>query len=223
MLITRKIGKLMLGKATPAQLMLACVLGAMIGFVPSFSTSWGLSMTLILAVILLNANLFLTLAVVSLSKLLSLAVMPFSYLIGQALLDSGLGVIFKPMINAPILAFFGLEHYATTGGLVVSIAVGLGLGFTIVRGVKSIRSKLTNMDENSAAFEKWSQKLWVKTLIWLVFGGKSKGMTERFEKKGKVIRPLGAVLAVLVLGLTFGLSFFLNDTIVRNQIAAQLQ
>jgi uncharacterized protein (TIGR03546 family) len=223
MLFTRKFGKLLLGKATPAQLMLASVLGAMTGFVPSFSTSWGLILALTLAIIILNANFFLAITVASLCKLLSLAAMPLSYLIGQVLLDSGLGAIFKPMINAPILAFFGLEYYVTTGGLVVSAVVGVGVGVGIVRGVKAIRAKLVNMDENSEAFKKWSQKRWVKILIWLVFGGKITGMEERFDKKGKVIRPLGVVLALLIVGLTYVMSLFLDDAIVRSQIASQLQ
>ena len=40
-MITRKIGKLIRGKATPTQLMLACVLGSMLGFVPGFAQGPG--------------------------------------------------------------------------------------------------------------------------------------------------------------------------------------
>ena len=35
-MITRKIGKLLRGNVTPVQVMLAAVLGSMLGFVPSF-------------------------------------------------------------------------------------------------------------------------------------------------------------------------------------------
>jgi hypothetical protein len=36
-MIMRKIGKIILGKVTPFQIIAACMLGAMIGFLPGFS------------------------------------------------------------------------------------------------------------------------------------------------------------------------------------------
>ena len=56
-MITRKIGKLLRGKATPFQLFAACILGSMIAFVPGFGQAPGLLLTLILCLIILNANL----------------------------------------------------------------------------------------------------------------------------------------------------------------------
>ena len=56
-MITKKIGKLLRGKATPAQMMLACLLGAVLGFAPGFGQAPGLMVILVLALIVFNANL----------------------------------------------------------------------------------------------------------------------------------------------------------------------
>ena len=87
MLFTRKIGKILRGKATPLQITMACVLGSMIGFVPGFMNGPGLMIALILLLVILNANLAVALAIGTLAKLLGLALMPVSFQIGRVLLD----------------------------------------------------------------------------------------------------------------------------------------
>ena len=49
-MLTRKIGSLIRGKASPMQIMLACVLGAMFGFAGSFSGAPGLWLALVISV-----------------------------------------------------------------------------------------------------------------------------------------------------------------------------
>ncbi len=56
-MITRKIGKVIRGNATPAQLMLACLLGSALGFMPGFAQAPGLILLLAVALIILNGNL----------------------------------------------------------------------------------------------------------------------------------------------------------------------
>ena len=58
-MITRKVGKLIRGKATPFQLGLACVLGGLIGATPGFSQGPGLYLTLMALLLVLNANLLM--------------------------------------------------------------------------------------------------------------------------------------------------------------------
>ena len=55
------------------------------------------------------------------AKILSLALMPVSFALGRVLLDGPTSGLFSAMINAPVLALFGFEYYAVTGGLVLVI------------------------------------------------------------------------------------------------------
>ena len=41
-MVIRKIGKLLRGDATPGQILLACVLGSVLGFMPGFEQAAGL-------------------------------------------------------------------------------------------------------------------------------------------------------------------------------------
>ena len=81
--MVRTIGKLLRGKATPFQLFSACVLGAMLGFMPGYSQAPGLVIALGLALVILNANLALAAIIGAAAKLLSLALMPVSFACGQ--------------------------------------------------------------------------------------------------------------------------------------------
>ncbi len=117
-MITRKIGKIVCGSATPAQLMLACVLGAMLGFMPGFWQAAGVIVLLTILLVLLNANLMLAAVVGLLAKAASVALLPVSFMAGRVLLDGPTQPIFKWAINTPVLALFGFEFYVTTGGLV---------------------------------------------------------------------------------------------------------
>ena len=59
MLITRKFGSLIRGKATPFQLVSASILGMLIAFTPGFQQAPGLIIFWSLCLLVLNANLFL--------------------------------------------------------------------------------------------------------------------------------------------------------------------
>src|SRR5688500_19277982 len=102
-MISRSIGSILRGKGTPAQFMMACILGAALGFMPGFKQAPGLAICLTLLLVLLNANLFLAVTVGLLAKLAALALMPVSFAIGRFALDGPTQRLFKSMINAPAL------------------------------------------------------------------------------------------------------------------------
>lgn len=58
-MITRKIGKLLRGNASRAQITAATTLGSLLGFTPGFSQAPGWNLLLICLLVLLNVNLFL--------------------------------------------------------------------------------------------------------------------------------------------------------------------
>ena len=131
-MITRKIGKILRGQATPFQIMMACVLGSLIGFTPGFMNGPGYLIAIILLLIILNANLGLALLMGSVAKAISFPLLPVSFATGRVLLDGPTQGLFKVIVNAPVLALFGFDHYAVTGGALVGLVLGIATGLIII-------------------------------------------------------------------------------------------
>jgi uncharacterized protein (TIGR03546 family) len=133
MLITRKFGKLVRGKATPFQILSACILGMLIGFIPGFQQAPGLLVFWIGCLIILNANLFLASLVGILGKLLLIALMPVVFAIGRFLLDGPATPIFESLANGPITAYFGLDYYVVPGGQILGLILGIAIGIALTK------------------------------------------------------------------------------------------
>jgi len=223
-MITKQIGKLLRGGATPAQIMLACVLGSLLGFVPGFSQAGGLIVVLFLGLTAFNANLAVATVVGGMAKVVSVVLMPVSFGVGRLLLDGPTQGLFKAMINLPVLALLGLENYVTTGGLIVGGLFGLLMGWGLIRTIQGFRSKMAGLESNSERYKAWMGKWWVKLLIYVLVGKKAKGSYEELlVKKGKVIRPVGVVFAVLVLVLMAIVQMFFGGAIVRAAMQGALE
>jgi len=225
-MMLRKIGSLLRGKATPYQVLMACLLGGAIGFMPSFAAAAGLIVVLTLALVMLNANLFLAVLVMAAAKLLSLAALPVSFLVGRALLDGPTQPLFKAMVNAPVLALFGFEYYATTGGLALGLLFGLVCGVLVVKALGRFRQRMGQLEEGSERYRKWSTKKWVKALAWLLFGGGhgKKTYAELSSRRvGNPVRPLGVVLAAMAVVLLVIARFFLTEPIVTAALRGGLE
>jgi uncharacterized protein (TIGR03546 family) len=154
MLITRKIGKLLRGKATPAQLMMACILGAMLGCMPGFSQAGGMIVFLTFLLVILNANLFLAAMTGLLAMAIALLAMPMTFAVGQFLLDGPASGVFRTLINAPVFALFGFEYYITTGGIVMGLIVGVLAGLFIIRAVTMFRARMSKLETGSERFKR---------------------------------------------------------------------
>lgn len=210
MIITRKIGTLIRGKTTPFQIYAACLLGALIGFVPSFSHAPALMLLWIFLLLVLNANLFLGGIVLILSKLVLLVAMPVVFKIGQILLEGPAQGLFKSLINAPVTAYSGLDYYVVAGGQLVALVLGFVLAFSLTRSIRGYRRKMAAVSEDSERMKKYSSKLWVKILKFL-FLGKGRGKKSYEEllsvRMGNPLRIWGvAVVVVLTVLLAVGFS-----------------
>jgi uncharacterized protein (TIGR03546 family) len=223
-MLTRKIGKLVRGKVTPVQVGMACVLGAMIGFVPSAKTSPALLLFLLALLLVLNANLFVATFMAAGSKLLSLLIMPVQFGVGRAVLDGPLGGLMSSMINAPVLAWFGFEYYATTGGIVLGLVVGAGATAVLVIAIGRLRRTLAGMEHDSERYKKATSKKWVRGLIWVFFGGQKKSYEELAAKRvGLPVRPLGVVAALLIVAFVWVGTMFLSEPVVTYAMKAGLE
>jgi uncharacterized protein (TIGR03546 family) len=225
-MITRTVGRILRGTATPFQLFTACVLGAMLGFIPGFTQAPGLMIAVTLLLIILNANLFLGAIVAGLTKLLSLLILPITFQVGQLLLDGPTRGLFEPLINAPVFALFGFENYVATGGLALGLVVGLVAGSIVVFGINTFRRRMAALEKGSERFNQFTQKRWVKLLV-LVFvgGGLGKLSYEQVlaKKVGNPIRMLGVVFAVLVVVLLVLLQSFAAGPIVSAALQRGLE
>ncbi len=225
-MITRNIGKLIRGKTTPFQVLSACILGAMLGFVPGFQQGPGLIAALVFLLIILNANLFVAGLAGLLAKAVSLAILPVTFAAGAVLLDGPTQPLFKAAINAPVLALFRLDYYATTGGTLLGFTLGLAVGAALVVAINSIRHKLAGLEESSEKFQQLTRKKWVKVLTFVfVGGGKGKrSYNDLLAKKvGNPIRILGVVLVVLLCALLYVGQALLAEPIVTMALKRGLE
>jgi uncharacterized protein (TIGR03546 family) len=224
-MITRKIGKLLRGKATPMQLMMATVLGAVLGFMPGFAQAAGMIVLLIVLLAVLNANLFLAAMTGLAAKAVSLVLMPVTFLLGRALLDGPLSGLFQWMINAPVLALFGFEYYLTTGGIVMGAIFGAVVGMVVIRAIKAFRTKMASMQEGSERYKKWSAKWYVKLLTFVFIGGGGKKDYQKLleKRRGNPIRLIGAVAAVLFIALVWMAGQFFHEPIVTAALRSGLE
>ncbi|MCB9870774.1 MAG: hypothetical protein H6837_13030 [Planctomycetes bacterium] len=193
-MLIRKVTGLLRGKVSSTQVFVAGLLRTMLGFVPGFalpgdlgggfSQSPGLILGLLFLVLVLNCNLALFGLSLMLAKLLSLAIMPVSFAIGRALLDSPTSGLFATMINAPVLAWFGLDAYATTGGLLLGAVLGMVWGFGLTRGLRAFRGAMAKV-ETREGYQRQMGKGWVRWLAWLLLGGQSKKSYQELLDAGR--------------------------------------
>jgi uncharacterized protein (TIGR03546 family) len=225
-MIIRKIGKIILGKVTPFQVAAACILGAMMGFLPGFTQAPGLLIALLVLLVILNANLFLATCTGFIAKLLSLCLISVSFNLGRILIDGPTHGLFAWMINAPVLALFGFEYYATTGGILIGFIFGLMMSILLIKGVTTVRKKMVLLEEGSVKFQQWTNKKWVKILMFLLVAvgpGKRK-WSELFERKiGNPVRIIGAIFAAIVVGLLVIISLFTSGPIVTSALQSGLE
>jgi len=200
-MITRKIGKVLRGNATPFQLAAACTLGSLIGFAPSPVQAPALYLILLALLLGTNANLGLALLTAGLTRLLALLAVPLSFQIGRFLLEGPTSGLFASLVNAPVLAWCGLEYYAVTGGQVLGLLVGLVLGLLIASSVSGFRKRMAAAAANPGRMQALASKPVARFGIWLLFGKQAKGTWEdRVAKRvGNPIRIWGAALIVVVL------------------------
>ncbi len=222
----RKIGKFLRGKATPFQIISATLLGALLGSLPGFGQGPLLLLLLVFLLIVLNANLFLAALTGLLVKLIYLILLPVYFNLGVMLLEGPLNGPVAALVNAPVTAWFGLDHYVMVPSLLVGGLIGLFLGIGLSRALYAFRHKMANLESGSEKYQAYTSKFWVKALAWIFLGGLKgkKSWAELGEKrKGLPIRPLGVVF-VVSLGILMYVGFQLLDkTIITSYVRDALE
>ena len=183
------------GSAHPVQIVLACLMGSLLAFVPD---PWGAGVGLTLAhlglLLVLNASLPLAFFAWAPLKLVAMASMPLSFDLGRTLVDGPAHGLVKWAANAPGFALLGLERYATVGGLVIGAVLGLVLGFVVQASIAAFRKKMAKLEEESKRFGKVRAKLehswWMRLLVFALAGGKDDERTYKELLDASKERPV---------------------------------
>lgn len=237
MFLLRKLGSVFRGKATPLQVLLATTLGGLLGFIPGFFLPGdlgggflqapGLILVLLCAVLVLNANLGVFGLVTLLAKLLSLVLLPVSYAIGTFLVDGPLQGLFRWLVNSKVTAWFGLEYYATVGGLVLGLVFGVATGVLGNRTIRAIRTRMAAVEENSDSYKKYAGKWWVRLSTWLLLGkGKGKQSWRELaeqKKSGLPIRIVGVLVAAVAVGSLYVFQQWFSTPILTHNVRSGLE
>jgi hypothetical protein len=120
----------------------------------------------------------------------------------------------------------GFEYYAGSGGLLLGTLFGGLAGYGMVRLVRAIRRGIRAADTNSEKYRLWASKWWVRLGTWLVLGTSPKAATyEALEGKrvGKPVRPVGIVVAAVVVGGFLGLGQLLSGPYLTRAMQAGLE
>jgi len=204
MFLFRQLAEILRGSAAPIQMVMACVMGCLIGFVPGGFDHAGLMVAWILLLIVLNANLGVALAMAAGAKVLSLALMSVSFGVGRWLLEGPAEAAVAWANDAPLLALLDLEYYAVTGGIVMAAAIGLVTGIVMVVVISGFRKKFAGLEEGSERYQKLNSKRSVRFLLWLIVGkghGKKTYGELLTHRDWNPVRKSGAVVVAVLIAL----------------------
>ncbi len=225
-MITRRIGAFLRGKATPFSVVTGALGGAWLGFAPGALEAPGWIAALVLALLVVNANLALAGLALCAGRIASWILAPVSFEVGRLLLDGPTSELFRAFINAPVLAFFGFDRYLTAGGLVVGGAFGALLGLASASALTAFRKRLASLDEGSPQWVAFCGRRWVRVARFLLVGG-AKGQRTWAElaqrRLGNPVRIPGLVAAVLLVGAGFAFAERLAIPLVTQRVRSGLE
>jgi len=225
MFSTRSIGKFLRGKATPVQVGMSCILGSLLAFAPGFMTAPGLLISIIFLLLILNANLFLALVIAGLGKIVALLLTPVTFEVGRMLLDGPAQPVFRSAINAPVLAWFGLEYYTVSGGIAMGLVIGLVLSVIIIKVLGAFRKSMSKLEKGSSAYQRYAARRTTKIVAWVFFGsghGKKTYDEIMARRLGLPIRPMGVVIVAVLAGGVYLARTMLSEELVRTTMQRTL-
>ena len=193
--------KFMKGGLLPAHVWSSVVLGFLLGMIPDYGASIGLVAVLLLcsALIRINTGLFALSLIVS--KTILLVSLSWLFDLGQAALHGPLGLAFLNLSQLPVLAWFGLERYATVGALVAGTPLALVAALIVNRGVQKMRAAGANL-QTTATFDAFAQSFLGRTSLSLLLGKSSEdGLGSALNKAVPVFRLKEGLIAALLITL----------------------
>ena len=223
MLTIRRFLKTMIGVATPTQIMLACLLGSLLGFLPIAGSGLAPGILIVFLLLILHANIFLAGLVAAGTKLLSIALAPLAFWIGRVLIDGPTEPIMRALANGPVTAWMGLESYFAVGGLILGLITGVLLGLIVGRAVIRLRQTLASLETEREAVKAIAARRSTRMATWILFGGIPKGgFSAIADRRGSPIRASGVAVVVILIGLIALGMWSFSGEMARGLLQSQL-
>ncbi|MDG2020733.1 MAG: hypothetical protein P8J59_02155 [Phycisphaerales bacterium] len=223
MLTIRRFLKTMIGVATPTQIMLACLLGSLLGFLPIAGSGLVPGILVLFLLLVLQANIFLAGLVAAGTKLLSIALAPLAFWIGRVLIDGPTEPIVRALANGPVTAWMGFESYFAVGGLVLALVTGVLLGLIVSRAVIRLRRTLASLETDRDAVKAITARRSTRLAAWVLFGGIPKGgFSAIADRRGSPIRISGLAVVLTLIGLIALGMWSFSGEMARGLLESQL-
>jgi uncharacterized protein (TIGR03546 family) len=204
----RKLIAVFRGEVSPTLILLSAGLGLWFGLMPSWT---GMHVLLLVLALVLSTNVGIFILFAGFGRALAYALAPVLYHVG-VWAQEALAPLFAWIGGLPILGLTDFATYAVAGGFVLGPIAGLVVGLGLGRLVTVFRKTWLKLEDNSAAFKQWQNKSWVRWLDWFLLGKRTKDVRTVLQRKPRLIRIPGVIVAVLlVLGFGAGIYFAGGD------------
>lgn len=195
------------GGLGPRHVFASVLLGWGLGLIPSYGTSPGLLLVLLLLAGGLRVNLGLLAVSALASKATLLMTLPLTAPLGRLVLQGPLGPVFETLSGMPGLAWFGLERYDLVGALLLALPIAVPCAFLLNRGIQRLRHIAragAQGDVGKALAAGWVGRV---SLPLLLGPGARADLRSAFEETPPLLRGKGVALALAALLLVMPLFF----------------
>ncbi len=216
----RKAVKFIRGGGGPLQILLACILGMMLGMVPGFHLT---AVLLVLAIVALNVSIGLAMFCMVIGKGVQLLLAPVVFHVGHFLIHGlGLEGFIRWAGDTPVVALLDLHVYAVPGGLVLGLAGGLAVGIPAAMAIVGVRRSLVAAVDKHAALQKLSLHPAVRVLIRVLFGKAKQTLAETLAAHPPIVRKGGVIVAAVLGLLVVGGAVAAVDHVLPSRLAGLL-
>ena len=195
------------GGLGPRHVFASVLLGWGLGLIPSYGTSPGLLLVLLLLAGGLRVNLGLLAVSALVSKATLLMTLSLTAPLGRLVLQGPLGPVFETLSGMPGLAWFGLERYDLVGAMLLALPIAGPGAFLLNRGIQRLRHIAragAQGDVGKALATGWVGRV---SLPLLLGPGARADLRSAFEETPPLLRGKGVVLALAALLLVTPLFF----------------
>ena len=214
----RKFVAIFRGDVSPILILLSTLLGFWFGLTPGW---YGVHVILLVLALVLNVHFGIFMMCAAVGRALAFAIAPVLYHFGQMMQDSA-APLFAAMGRVPVLGLTDFSRCAVAGGMVAGPVLGFLGGLAFARAVGLFRKTWLELNQKSEAFAAWQNKSWVRWLDWLLIGKRTKDVEASLKRRARLVRPVGIIVAVVVLGGAGAGLYAVQGDVMRDAVQHQL-
>ena len=214
----RKFLEIFRGQVSVAFILLSVALGFWFGLTPGW---YGIHVGILIVALVVNINLGTFLMFAGLGKALCFAAAPALYHAGLWA-QSNLGGVLDTLASFPVIGITDFNRCAVAGATILGPVLGMAAGIAMAGVALGFRRTWLKLEENSERFKSWQEKTWVRWMDWFLLGKRAASAKSTLEKRGRIIRVAGVVVAGLVLLVSAVGVQFVKGERLRGVVAEQM-